>query len=112
MAGPLYGTEYVAHQITFVRGDVGDVTSVGVYFDTDPNASPEAGEFTEVTLVDGTEEPLPSLAEAGKIDVLALVGPKAGADLDLTTPGDYQTFVLVSTANEDIIRKTGTLTVA
>lgn len=41
--------------------------------------------------------------------MLSLVGPRDG-DVVLT-PGDYQRFVLVQTATEDIIRKTDTVTI-
>lgn len=107
MAGPLYGTEYVAQEITFIRGTVGDVNSVGIYLDVDPNASPEAGDFTACDLV---MAPNP-LAEDDKVDILALIGPKTGSVLD-PAPGDYQVWGLVTTDTEEIIRKTGTLEVA
>lgn len=97
-------TEFVANELTFIRGDPSLVTSVGVYHTTDPNEVPMSASFTTVTLVTGG-----ALAEAGKIDVLSLIGPKAGADLNLSVTGDYQRFVLVSTSTEDIIRKVDVL---
>jgi hypothetical protein len=111
---PLYGTEYVAHALTFTRGDSSDVTHVGICANTNPNFTPEpdnvvgsmAGDFNVVSLI----VPPDPLAEGTKIDVLALIGPKGGADFELPD-GDYQLWVLVATANEDIVRKTGTLTV-
>lgn len=101
-------TEYVANALTFERGSVADVTNVYVYHSLDPNASPEEGDFTEVTLIDdpGTDP----LASGDNIDVLSLIGPGLGAHLVLVA-GDYQRFVAVRTANEFIIRKTDTLTI-
>ena len=103
-------TEYRANAITITRGLVSDITGVGVYHTTNPNEVPTAAQFTPVTLVDGVNSPTDPLAENGVIDVLSLIGPKESADLVLT-PGDYQRFVLVQTANEDIIRKVDTVTV-
>lgn len=97
------GTEFTANEITLLRGTVADVSSVGVYHNVDPNIVPEVGDFTEVLLVDGTDEPPPALAEVGKIDVLARIGARIGADLALT-PGDYQRWVLLVTTDEDVIR--------
>lgn len=103
------GTEYVANQITISRGNVADITSVGVHHAADPNTVPAVEDFTTVTLVDGTAQDPDPLAEAGKIDILSLIGPKNG-DLTLSA-GDYQRFVLIQTATEDIIRKVDTITV-
>lgn len=99
-------TEFVANELTILRGSVEDVTAVGVYHSLDPNDIPAVADFTLVTLVDGTGP----LAEDGKIDVLSLVGPRGG-DLALATPGDYQRWVLVSTDTEDVIRKVDVLTI-
>lgn len=104
------GTEYVANQVTLLRGEVGDIIAVGVYHDTDAGVVPEVTDFDVVTLVDGTAEPPDPLAEAGKIDVLSLIGPKVGADLALAA-GTYQRWVLLQTAAEDIIRRPDTVTV-
>ena len=111
MAVELYSTatEYVAVKVTELRGDVADIVSVGVYHDLDPNAVPDVVDFTEVTLVDGTADPPDALSETGVIDILALIGPRSG-DVTLTA-GDWQQFVLLSTATEDVIRKTGVVTV-
>lgn len=111
MAVELYSTatEYVATEVTDLRGTSDDIVTVGVYHSVDPNAVPDIEDFTAVTLVDGTDDPPDPLSEAGKIDVLALVGPRDG---DVTLAGgDYQQFVLLVTATEDIIRKTGVVTV-
>lgn len=102
-------TEYVANSLTILRGSVSDIVSVGVYHTTDPNTIPAVEDFTTVTLVDGTDPDPDPLAEAGVIDVLSLVGPRNG-QVELV-PGDYQRFVCISTATEDIIRKVDVLTV-
>lgn len=102
-------TEYVANELTITRGSVSDIVSVGVYHTTSPNDIPDVSDFTVVSLADGTTLPLPPLAETGKIDVLSLIGPR-DADLVLTA-GDYQRFVLVTTATEDVIRKVDVLTI-
>lgn len=111
MAVQLYAgaTEYVANELTILRGSTADIVTVGVFHSLDPNVSPLVTDFTTVTLVDGIANPGNPLAEAGKIDVLSLLGPRAG-DVQLT-PGDYQRFILVSTATEDVIRKVDTIEV-
>lgn len=101
------GTEWFANEITLNRGVVGDITGVGVYHNTNPNTQPTIGDFIMVTLEDGTGP----LADGAKIDIMSLIGPKAGADLDLPTVGDYQRWALVQTAQEDIIRKLDTITI-
>lgn len=108
MAVEIYhtGTEYAANSITIKRGTVDDITYVGVYHDTDPNATPAVDDFTEVTLV----KPGDALAEGNVIDILSLIGPGTGADLELE-PGDYQRFTLVKTATESIICKPDTITI-
>jgi hypothetical protein len=102
-------TEYVANELTILRGTVDDIVSVGVYHTTTPNDIPTVAEFTTVTLADGTADPPDPLAEGGKIDVMSLIGPRSG-DVTLT-PGDYQRYVLVVTATEDIIRRVDTVEV-
>ena len=102
-------TEYTANELTILRGTVDDIVSVGVYHDTDPNVVPAVVDFDTVALVDGTAEPPDALSEEGKIDVLALIGPRDG-DVTLA-PGDYQRWVLVVTATEDVIRKVDVLEV-
>jgi hypothetical protein len=100
-------TEYTANELTITRGSSADIVYVGVYHNTNPNTKPALTDFTEVTLV----QPPDPLAEGTKVDVLSLIGPKAGADLALSVPGDYQRWVRVSTATEDIIRKVDTITI-
>ena len=102
-------TEYIANEITILRGTVDDITSVGVYHNTNPNTIPAVLDFTTVTLVDGTAVPPDANSEAGKIDVLSLIGPKAGAHLNLAAPGTYQRWILLQTTSEDVIRKVDTL---
>jgi hypothetical protein len=108
MAFSLFATEtrYVANELTFLRGSVEDVVSVGVYHNVDPAVVPEVEDFIEVTLV----IPPDPLAEGSKIDVLSLIGPGAGADL-LLAEGTYQRWVLVQTATESMIFKVDTGTV-
>jgi len=102
-------TEYVANEITLLRGSAADIVEVGVYHDEDPNNVPAVEDFTPVALVDGTASPPDPLAENGRIDVLSLVGPRDG-DVELQ-PGDYQRWILIKTATEDIIRKVDVLTI-
>lgn len=102
-------TEYTSNALTFLRGSVADVVTVGVYHSIDPNYVPLVTDFTAVTLADGTTTPPDPLAVPGEIDVIARVGPRG--DITGLTTGDYQRFVLVTTANEDIIRKTDVLTI-
>lgn len=115
---PLAGTEYVAHELTFTRGDAGDVSHVGIYAGL-PNIVPDvgnvvgtmAGDFTVVDLI----QPPDPLAEGTKIDVLAKITAGASvrlaADMALAA-GDYQLWVLVATgSSEEIVRKTDVLTV-
>ncbi|MGI5493782.1 hypothetical protein [Microtetraspora malaysiensis] len=103
------GTEYLANEITIKRGTITDITAVGVYHAANPNQIPAVEDFALVQLVDGVKKPPDPLAEAGKIDVLSLIGPRNG-DVTLT-PGDYQRYVLVQTATEDIIRRIDVLTI-
>lgn len=119
MAAEIYhtATEYVSHALTFTRGGPTQVASVGVHYAIDPDAIPAVADFTTVQLIDGVADPSNPLAQAGVIDVVALVGPEVGADLALTA-GVYTCWVLVSTTavgslpGEQIIRKTpDTLTV-
>lgn len=101
---PRTGTEYVANELTFTRGTVADVISVGVFHSTDPTVVPTVAQFTTVQLV----KPGDALADGTKTDALSLIGPRGGVTL---TPGDYQRWVLVKTATEDIIRRPDTLTI-
>lgn len=100
-------TEYTANELTLTRGLVSDIVYVGVYHNINPNTKPALTDFTQVTLVPGSG----ALAEGTKIDVLSLIGPKVGAHLNLAAPGDYQRWVRVSTATEDIIRKVDVITI-
>ena len=96
-------TEYRRNALTIVQGTVGDITSVGIALRSNPNDVPDPsgtglGEFTEV-----------SLDETGP-DIVTLIGPRNG-DIEAPAVGDYQVFILVRTADEDIIRRPSTLTV-
>lgn len=112
MAAELYNTatEYTSNEITFTRGGPTQVTAVGVYHTTDANTVPAVADFTTVQLIDGVASPDDPLAQAGVIDVVALIGPEVGADLALT-PGTYHRWILVKTQpvgsrpGENIIRK-------
>lgn len=100
------GTEYLANEITLQRGTPADITGVGVYHNINPNTKPAIGDFTMVDLIDSGP-----LQEGTKTDVLSRIGPKVGADLDLAAPGDYQRWVLIQTADEDIVRKVDVVTI-
>lgn len=109
-------TEFIFNAITLGRGKVSDIVSVGIYVNTNPNTIPTVGQFTAVTLVDGTATPLPDMAVKGEIDVQTKIGAGGGAipagDLSTLTTGDYQVWILVVTASENIIRKVDTLTIS
>ena len=100
-------TEYVASALSLLRGTAADITGVGFYA-TATSSIPAVGDFTTTTLVDGTGGVVPPLGVAGEIDVLSLIG--GGGDVTLTA-GDYQVFILITTATENIIRKVDVLTV-
>lgn len=100
------GTRYVANELTITRGSVDDILEVGVYHNVDPSVVPTPADFETVPLV----KPPNPLADGDKIDVLSLIGPRAGADLALTA-GAYQRWVYVKTASEDIIERVDLLTV-
>jgi hypothetical protein len=102
-------TEYTANTLTILRGTAAGITSVGVFHTTDPAVIPDVGDFTTVTLADGTKTPPDPLSVTGQVDVLALIGPRDG-DVELD-PGDYQRYVLIQTATEDIIRRADTITI-
>ncbi len=107
MAVQIYstGTEWVANEITMLRGTIADITSVAVFHTTSPNAVPTVAQFTAATKV----VPGDPLAEGTKNDVASRIGARTGAIA--LTAGDYQRFVLLTTASEDIIRYVDTITV-
>jgi hypothetical protein len=86
------------------------VQTVGVYHTTNLAYIPVLTDFVTVTLADGTTDPPNPLAIPGEIDVVASIGPR-GQVTTLSTPGDYQRFIYVKTAAEDIIRKTDVVTI-
>lgn len=99
-------TEYLANALTFTRGTVDDIASVGVYHTVDVDEVPDELDFHACLLV----EPGDALAEGSNIDVLSLIGPGVGAH-DTLTAGVYQRWVLIKTSTETIIRKVDTVTV-
>lgn len=107
MAVTLYSTatEYVANALTITRGSVDDIVSVGVYHTKDAAYIPTVANFTNVPLV----KPGQPLAEGANVDVLSLIGPRAG-NVTLAA-GDWQRWVLVKTATEDKIRRVDVITV-
>ena len=110
MAVTLYhtGTEYTSNAITFLRGTKADITAVGVYHNTDPTHIPLIADFIIVTFADGVKVPADALAIPGELDVVARIGPKAGADVNLAA-GTYQRWVLVQTSTQDLIRAADTV---
>lgn len=98
-------TQYLANALTFSRGGPSDVVSVGAYYGSDPNTVPEVADFTAGTLV----QPGDALAEGDLIDIVVLVGPRDG-DITLVA-GDYQVWLLITTAKEDVILKMDTVTI-
>lgn len=98
-------TEYIANAISLTRGSYADIVSVGTFFTTDPLVVPTPAQFTAATLV----APTHPLGDGVNYDVVTLVGPRGGA-VSLP-PGDYQVWVLIKTANEDIIRRVDVLEV-
>lgn len=103
-------TEYTSNAISLLRGVISDITSVGVYHDTNPATIPAVAAFTLVYLADGTKKPPDPLAVAGEIDVVARIGPKIGADLALAA-GVYQRWILVQTTSQDMIRAVDTVVI-
>jgi hypothetical protein len=111
-------TEYTANQVTFNRGSVSDIVAVGIFMTTDPALIPTFAQFVTATLVDGTGGSPPPLAEAGKVDILAKIGPGGGGvsagiyDFSaIATQTDYQRWTMVRTADEIIIRRPDTVTI-
>lgn len=112
MAVTIYSsaTEYLRNDITeLVGGSVADIVSVGVYHASNANTVPAVAEFDAATLVDGVSDPDNPLAEDGKVTIISLIGPRGGIEL---SSGVYQRYVLISTADEDIIRRPDTITVS
>lgn len=109
-------TEYTANEITLARGTVSDIVSVGVAMLADPSEVPTVAEFTAVSLISPTTTPGSPLLDGTKIDVVAKIGPGGGAvaagHFDDLAPGDYQRWVLVTTADEHIIRRPDVVTIA
>jgi hypothetical protein len=98
------GTEYVANSVTLTRGDPSSITRVGVFHTTDPLHIPTPEEFTTVQIVAPTDP----LGDGINTDILTLIGPRGDIVL---AKGDYQRWILVVTADEDIIRRPDTISV-
>lgn len=112
----IYGssTVYVANEITFDRGTPADVLEVLVYHNEDPNVVPTYGDMTPVEWV-GPPDPL---AEGSKWDVLSKIGPGVPGSTPAVpaghltlTPGDWQRWIGVRTADEFDLRAVDTVTV-
>ena len=101
-------TEYTSNAITLLRGAKTDITAVGIYHNVNPSYIPLVSNFIIVTLADGTKVPPDTLAIPGELDVVARIGPKSGADVNLTA-GTYQRWVLVQTSTQDMIRAADTV---
>ncbi len=99
------GTEWLANEVTMLRGTDADIVSVGVFHSMSPNAVPSVSQFTTVTLV----RPGDALAEGAKTDIASRIGARTGAIA--LAAGDYQRFCLITTASEDLVRFVDTVTV-
>ena len=101
-------TEYVFWPVSEMRESLTSEHSVGVYFDTEPNASPEVNEFETAILV------LPSddLGDGQNTYIAVRIGPEGETTLPT---GDHQAWQLIdtdpTTGGEQIIRKEGLVVV-
>ncbi len=98
-------TTWLSNEVTMLRGTFADVTSCGVFHSTSPNAVPTVAQFTAATKV----VPGDPLAEGTKNDVASRIGARTGAIA--LAAGDYQRFILLVTASEDLIFYTDTISV-
>lgn len=102
-------TEYTANEITLTRGTVSDIVSVGVAMISNPSQVPDVSSFTQVLLISPTTTPGSPLLDGTKIDVVAKIGPGGGAvaagHFPALSADDYQRWVLITTADEHIIRR-------
>jgi hypothetical protein len=109
-------TEYTANELTLLRGAEADIVSVGVAMISDPLTVPAVAAFTTVLLIGPVHTPGHALLEGTKIDVVAKIGPGGGAvsagHFAALSAGDYQRWVLVTTADEHIIRRPDVVTIA
>jgi hypothetical protein len=108
-------TEYTANQITLTRGTESQIVSVGVAMVSNPNTVPAVSDFTTVLLVGPVTTPTSPLLDGTKIDVVAKIGPGGGGvtagHFPTLTPNDYQRWVLVTTADEHVIRRPDVVTI-
>lgn len=109
-------TEYTANQITLSRGTESSIVSVGVAMVSNPATVPAVTDFTTVLLIGPQTTPSSPLLDGTKIDVVAKVGPGGGAvpagHFPSLTAGDYQRWVLVTTADEHVIRRPDVVTIS
>lgn len=107
-------TEYTANEVTLTRGTASDIVSVGVAMISDPGTVPAPETFTDAIFVDGIGNPGDPLAD-GRLDIVAKIGPGGGAvspgHFPSLTPGDYQRWVKVVTADEIILRRPDVVTI-
>lgn len=97
-------TRWVRNDLTV--DDVAAITSVGFLY-ADAATVPQAvSDFLPARLVKDDTDPL----WKGKPQILVRVGARSGSDVQLA-PGDHQSWRLVSTADEDMITATGTLSI-
>lgn len=105
------GTELLWFPLTEIRGDVGAIQSVHLFFATSPTARPGAEDWEDATLVLPTDTPLGDGLTVPHIAVLE--GPEGDIDLtpQTTEPVDHQVWWGIRTATEFIVRKHGLVTV-
>lgn len=107
-------TEYVANELTLLRGTVSDIVSVGIDMESNPATIPVVTDFTTVLLISPTTTPGSPLLDGTKIDVVSKIGPGGGAVSPghfTLVQGDYQRWVLITTADEQIIRRPDVVTI-
>jgi hypothetical protein len=109
-------TEYTANQITLNRGTESGIVSVGVAMESNPATVPAVAAFTAVLLIGPQTTPSSPLLDGTKIDIVAKIGPGAGAvtpgHFAALTPGDYQRWTLGTTADEHRSRRPDVVTIS
>lgn len=102
---PRGGTEYVGDPITVGRGSINDILTSKSFHTQDPTIKPIVADFVDpASVIRSSTNPL----WAGVTEVVTRVGPRGEVTL---APGDWQRWVLLSTADEDIIEATGVVTI-
>jgi len=98
-------TKYIGDPITMLRGTVADILTVKTLHTAAGQPSPAPADFTETAiLVADASHPL----WAGTPEVVTHLGPRGDVIL---TVGDWQRWVLLSTADEDEIDAPSTVTI-